>query len=271
MRWQCRVAPSLGAGFAGTPESAWGVREWMGGYDMESPCIFFGLYGLPDFFHLWRHRGRKAILWAGTDIRHFVDGYWLDDKGEIRLPVVGMNTWINENCESYVENEVEQEMLWNFGIKAKVVPSFLGDIDDYEVSFEPNKKFYSSVSGDDWETYGWDRLDEIARQNPDCEFLLYGNTTPWKTQEDNVFPRGRVSQEQMDEETSKTQGAIRLTKFDGFSEILAKSILWGQHPVSPFIAYPHIDTEIKEHTEPNLEGRDYYRKNLNQYPWNSNL
>jgi len=261
-QWQCRIAPSLGGGFAGTPNEAWGTVDYTVN---EGPTVFFGMYGLPDYYHLWKHEGPKAILWAGSDIRHFINGYWLDAKGENRMDPAPFAKWIIANADSYVENEVEHKALWEFGIDAKIVPSFLGNIDDYEVSYEPNKKYYTSVSGEDFVTYNLRALNQIAEQHPDYEFHVYG-TENWLESE-NVFVHGRVSQEQMNDETKKMQGAIRLTEFDGFSEILAKSVLWGQHPVSPFIKYPHIDSEIKEHTEPNLEGRDYYREHLNKYPW----
>src|SRR3990167_5009628 len=115
--WQCRVAPSLGGGFAGTPQSAWGTGEYTNDID---PTCFFGLYGLPDFYTLWRHRGRRAILWAGSDILHLKNGYWLDKKGEIRLDRNAITKWISKNCENWCENLVERDNLLSMGIKAKV-------------------------------------------------------------------------------------------------------------------------------------------------------
>lgn len=263
-KWQCKIAPSLGGGFAGTPNETWGTVDYT---NDTAPAVFFGLYGLPDFFALWRHKGRKAILWAGSDITHFINGYWLDDEGDIRISHEGLAKWINLNCESYVENEVERDALVTRGVSSQVVPSFLGDINSYQVEFKPNNRYYTSVSGDDFLLYGWDKIDAFADLNPKLEFHLYGNRKPWKTQMKNVFIHGRVPQEQMNFEVKQMQGGLRLTKFDGFSEILAKSVLWGQRPVSPYIHYPHIDTVFKKHTEPNLEGRDFYKEHLNKYPW----
>ena len=57
---------------------------------------------------------------------------------------------------------------------------------------------------------------------------------------------GRVAQEVMNEEIKEMQGALRLTEMDGFSEILAKSILWGQWPVS-LIKYSHILNILLHH------------------------
>lgn len=285
--WCCRWAPSLGA-LEDTHENVWGTKTYDPETDIDKPCVFFGLYGFPDFIALWKHKGRKAILWAGSDIRHFVNGYWLDDTGEIRLDKKGLVEWINKNCESYSENMVECEALRSVGIDSKAVPSFLGNIDDYEVSYEWSErpKLYTSVSGNNFELYGWDKIPELARQNPDIEFHCYGNTVfPWELPltenpfnsvgiyRGNIILRGRVSKEQMNSEVRNMQGALRLAEFDGFSEILAKSILWGQYPVS-LIEYPfmfrvdEID-KIRYQEEPNIKGREFYRKILNSYPWNN--
>lgn len=270
---KCRIAPSLGGGFAGTPEEVWGTCVYNPETDSHKPTVFFGLYGFPDFYALWRHKGKKWVLWAGTDVSHFVSGYWLDDMGRIRIPPHALAKWINENCESWVENHVEMEALKKLGIHSEVCPSFLGDVNKFEVSFTPGNKLYTSVSGDDFELYGWDRIDALARQNPEIDFYLYGNTEEWNVLQKNVIVRGRVSQDQMNEETKHMQGALRLTVMDGFSEILAKSILWGQWPVS-FIEYPHM-VSVKEirktlcQENPNIKGRDYYLSKLNQFPWNT--
>lgn len=272
-KWQCRVAPSLGGGFAGTPKTAWGTVAYK---DLDAPTVFFGLYGLPDFFASWRHKGRRAVLWAGSDITHFSNGYWLDDTGKLRISPAQLAPWLWEHCENYVENVTERRELAKFGINSLVVPSFLGNVNDYPIQYKHAQRpaLYTSVSGNDFALYGWDEIDEIAQENPDVDFYLYGNTEPWYTSEPNVFIRGRVPQATMNREIKKMQGALRLTRFDGFSEILAKSVLWGQYPVSAHIDYPHmlgldeIGT-IKDRTEPNIEGREYYLSNLNKYPWNA--
>ena len=88
---------------------------------------------------------------------------------------------------------------------------------------------------------------------------------------ENIFVHGRVSKEQMNEEIKEMQGALRLTEFDGASEILVKSILWGQWPVS-LLSYKYmIDIEdlgkLKNKQRPNFVGRSHYRRILNQFPW----
>lgn len=285
--WQCRWSSTLGA-LEATHQEIWGTKDWYLENHLNEvetslkPTVFFGLYGLPDFYTLWRHQGRKCILWAGTDLIHFKNGYWLDDKGDIRLTSVGTQggiaAWIDTYCESYVENEVEQQLLASMGIRSKVVPSFLGDVNKFQVSFKPGNKLYTSVSGDDFKRYGWDKIKDLAWKNPNIEFHLYGNEITWSPAMGpdmiltNIKIHGRVPKEQMNEEIKEMQGALRLTEFDGFSEIVAKSLLMGQYPVS-IINYPTTLNlsdigQITSKTEPNLKGREWVLNNVNKYPWN---
>jgi hypothetical protein len=266
---QCRVAPSLGGGFAGTVFDVWSVKPYT---DETLPVVFFGMYGFPDFHTFWKHKGEKAILWAGSDIRHLVNGYWLDEAGSIRLSAKPIAKYLKQ-FKNYVENEVEAEALRKYGIDPEVIPSFLGDAKSYQISYNYSQipRVYTSVSGDDFKLYGWDKVEFLAKQNPNIEFHLYGNTKPWKTENKNVIVHGRVSQETMNREVAGMQGALRLVPFDGFSEILAKSVLWGQWPISE-IPYPHMLSpeqigQLSSQRLPNVSGRDYYLKTLNQYPW----
>lgn len=278
-KWKCRYAPSLGE-LEDTPQNIWGTEEYE--YDLDDPTVFFGLYGLADFYALWRHRGKKAILWAGSDIRHFIKGYWLDDRGEIRLDPLALAEWINKNCDCYVENGVEHEALMVYNIESKIIPSYLGTLEK-ELSYIPDERpsVYMSVSGDNFDLYGWHTIEQIA-DKCEVDFYLYGNTIPFETKHSNVFIMGRVPKELMNEQIKGMQAGLRLTEFDGFSEILAKSVLMGQHPIS-YIAYPHIDSyktidelikllnNLKNKGMPNLLGREYYMKNLNNYEWNNKI
>ncbi len=271
---KCRIAPSLGEGFAGTPEQVWGTKPYNPETDSEKPCVFFGCYSLKDLSVIQNHKGKRWILWCGSDIRHLINGYWLDDVGDIKTPPSVSAEWISKNCESWVENGVEKDALLSVGIQSKVCPSFLGNVDDYQIEFTSSERarLYTSVSGDDIKLYGWDKIPKLALENPHIEFNLYGNTKEWKSPQKNVIVHGRVSQEQMNTEIKKMTGALRLTEFDGFSEILAKSVLWGQYPVS-IIEYPGI-LPLKEigivhrFSTPNTQARNYYRSILNHFPWN---
>lgn len=275
---QVRIARSLGE-LEGTHQDVWGTKE----YTSDTlATVFMGLYGLPDFYSLWRHRGGKAILWCGTDIQHFINGYFLDEGGFIKIEPESFAQWINKYCLSYVENGVEHEALMVMGIESKIIPSFMGQIKDYQVSYTYNTrpKVYLSVSGDNFAMYGWELIEKIAN-HCNVDFYLYGNTTEWKSKHSNVFVRGRVPKEVMNAEIKHMQCGLRPLEFDGFSEVLAKSVLWGQYPIS-YISYPHIDSyrtneelisllnKLVEKTEPNRKAREYYLANLNRYPWNEN-
>lgn len=266
-KWQCRWSPTLGS-LEGTHQEIWGTDEYT---DQERSTVFFGIYSLNDFYVLWRHQGERHILWAGGDITRFSDGYWLEDGGGIRVDVKPLAEWINKHCTSWCENEVEAQKLADCGISAKVQPSFLGNVNDFVLSFKPGNKVYASVSGNNFDLYGWEKIDELAKLNPGLQFHLYGNTVVWIPEAANITIHGRVTKEVMNDEIKDMQCGLRMTEFDGFSEILAKSILWGQWPVS-LIEYPHILkpnqlSEVLNKQEPNIEGREYYLKNLNKFPW----
>lgn len=277
MKKQCRVAPSIGK-LEGDPNDVWGTIPYT---NEEEPAVFFGLYGLPDFYTLWRHKGKKWILWAGSDVTHFQNGYWLEDGGNIRIDPTPLAQWIDKNCESWVENEVERKALEELGIQSEVAQSFMGDVNDYKVTYKAAERpqVYLSVSGNNFRLYGWDTIEQIA-DKCNVDFHLYGNTEEWKTKHANVVVHGRVSKEQMNEEIQHMQSGLRLcTDMDGFSEVTVKSLLWGQYPiVAQSFKYPHIDSfrsinnlifqlnRLNQKGGPN-PAREYYINRLNNYPW----
>lgn len=258
VKWQCRVSPTLGAGFAGTPNKAWGTLPYK---DVNKPTCFFGMYGLPDLIAFRNHRGRKAILWAGTDVTYLINGYWLDDKGEYRVDPKEVGKYLS-NHANWCENELEWNELLSVGIDAKICPSYLGSLNVKPCYKHSNKpKGYISVSGNDFEAYGWDKLDDLALTLPELTIYCYGNTKPYKFQAPNIVVRGRVPQAQMNREIKKMQYGIRLNKHDGFSEILAKAILMEQNVISR-IDYPFLEMDRKK-------ARKWLLKNVNRYPWHT--
>lgn len=283
-QWYCRVAPSLGGGFAGTPEEVWGVEKYNPKKHIDKSTVFFGVYGFPDFFALWRHKGTRMILWAGSDIRHLRDGYFLNSKGTIRISPAEICKWINEYCISYVENKEEQEVMSELGIDTRVVPSFLGNVEDFPMKYKHEKRprVYVSVSGDDFKLYKWKLIDSVAKEIPWIDFYLYGNNQSFYTANENVFVMGRMDQEQMDKQINSMTAGLRMLPLEGCSEVIVKSALWGQWPISR-ISYPPVShaknkedliillKQLKDKGSPNLEAREWFLENLNTYPWNSNL
>jgi hypothetical protein len=253
---KCRWSPTLGGGFEKTPYEAWGVEKYDPDKDINEPTVFCGMYGLSDFHVLYNHKGKKYVWWVGSDIRYLMAGYKVDDINN-KSTSRGIAGWINRRCESWCENQVEYEALKEMGIESKVAPSFLGDVDDFPEQKIPleETRFYSSVSGDDFKLYGWDRINEMAKLFPENKFYLYGNTKPWKAPK-NVIVRGRVSNKEMNDETKKMAGVVRYVRFEGFSEIVCKAILWGQQVMSD-IPYNYT--------------RESLLKVLNKYPWNERI
>lgn len=207
----------------------------------------------------------------------------MEDGGGIRLDPKPLAKWLNKHCENWVENYTEAKALKKLGIKTKICPSFLGDVNKFKASYQwsDKPKLYTSVSGDDFGRYGWDKIPALAKRYPNIEFHLYGNTDQticeielgaiFGRPSENIIIHGRVPKAQMNREIRKMQGALRLIRMEGFSEIVAKSILMGQYPVS-LIKYPYMLSineigKLKTLKKPNIKGREYYLKRLNKYPW----
>jgi SAM-dependent methyltransferase len=94
----------------------------------------------------------------------------------------------------------------------------------------------------------------------------------------NVIYHGWVSNDQFNKEIREFQCGLRCNEHDGASEIIFKSLLMGQYPIS-FLHYDKVwqfkDKEtlvellkkVAEQTEPNMEARDYWLPLFNSYPW----
>lgn len=252
----CRWAPSIGK-LESTHQKVWGTKTYNPKTDIDKPCVFFGLYGLPDFIALWRHKGKRWILWAGSDIIHFENGYWLDTKGEIRLDPKPLAEWINKYCDNWCENIVEFERLLKLGIKAKIRPSFLGDVSKFKPTDGDPHQAYISSTGDRQVEYGFQEIEDYwAVEHPDITFHLYGGK--WKTKRKNVVVHGRVPKAQMNREIKRCGIAMRLNEFDGCSEIIVKAVLMDQQVISK-IEYPFLDSD---------NPREALLKILNKYPFN---
>lgn len=315
---QCRWAPSLGE-LEGTHQEAWGTTEYDSRYE---PAVFFGLYDLRDYVALWRHKGKSWVLWAGSDIRSLRANFIFNDGKLLWLSKIFAATGLNfrdfliqkvlNKSEHWVENEAEAWQLKDMGLKVSgICPSFLGKIDDYKVSFKRGNKVWLSASKYREAEYGWGIVLQIAWVLSEIEFHLYGSDWDWVAKCDhntpgyivkaqganwrkiypNVFIHGKVPKEKMNKEVSNMQCGLRLNKHDGFSEVTAKSVLWGQFPIT-YLYSEKIDQftqddygipgtsgniknlvrllkEIPKKKKPNLKARKWYRENLNKYPWAS--
>ena len=306
---QCRISKSLGGGFDGTPNEVWGTIDYT---DRNVATVFCGMYDLRDYIALWRHKGKAWVFWCGSDIRNirsnfiFNDGklLWLSQLFD-RLNLNFRDLIVKKlllKAENWCENEAEAWQLKDMGLKVDgITPSFFGDIKKYKLAFKPGNKVYMSANPGREEEYGWPLVFSVAWALPQIEFHLYGSNW-WSFQDSlsrqgltlkdfypNVFLHGKVPIKKMNREIKKMQCGLRLNKHDGFSEVTAKSVLWGQYPITYLYneqidqmagdSHGYVNTsanftklfmllnEIPNKKKANLKGRNYYLKTLNKYPW----
>lgn len=249
-----------------------GLKQW-NWHTLNQPTIFFGMYHIGDYIKFMFHRGDRIVFWCGSDVLNL--GLW---RFIIR----------NIKAIHYCENEIEKVELKKKGIQAYIHPAFFNRVDDYPITFRPSKSphvFISCHPGRAKE-YGIDIIEVIAPECPNVTFHIYGISKSfheaWRDftgriynlqyiNHPNIVYHGRVSKEQFDKDIQGYQAGLRLNMFDGFGEVLAKSILLGQYPIS-YIKYPHIDqatnkeeliyllNELKNKEKPNPHREFWYQK-----------
>lgn len=227
-----------------------------------SSAVFFGMYHIMDVLRLVWHKN-SIVVWCGSDILNMQKSPFL--------------LWIVQCCnERHIcENEVERRALEGLGIEVGVMPQLFDCIEESEISFKHSERLQAYLCAHEGreEEYGVFEIDLVAEFLPDVDFHIYGiegtSTNP------NVFLHGRVSDEQFREEIRKYHVAIRLNKFDGFSEVLARSAIMGQYQISR-IQYPHMfhapDADsmiehlvrLRDKIEPNYIGREYWIEKLSE-------
>lgn len=265
----------------------WGLESKKRG-EHDCDAVFFGLYHLGDWISLILNKGKRYVLWAGGDIENLKRGYAFSDGRKLWLSkLFSLVPWFIIfkifKAEHYCENGIEWRDLKRMGIKSKIVPSFLEDINNFKICFKSPEKFnvYLSARPGRKEEYGVHLVESIADQLPDIIFHMYGFGTIGELLDmkpKNIIYHGIVSPEQFNKDIKNYHCGLRPNEHDGFSEITAKCILMGQYPITK-IKYQKIDNfqtkeelvallkKLKEIKHPNIEGRDFYRKILNQYPW----
>mgnify|MGYP001604592316 CR=1 FL=1 len=239
-------------------------KEWK--WNIFTPTVFFGVYHWLDILRIVIHRGEKKVFFCGSDIlnltrfRAFIlDGLSFDNK-------------------FYCENGIEQKLLLKKEIFAEILPMIFTDFELDESSFVPSRTphVYLTAHEGRQAEYGWALVEEIAWMVPDVTFHLYGAS--WNTKHKNVIIHGKVPKRQFNEEIKGYHAALRCNEVDGFSEIVAKSILEGQYPITR-IKYFDIDNyettnellykleQLKEKKFSNVESITWYtrlQENLNQ-------
>jgi len=283
VRFRCSLAVES---FGKHIEGVWGLKEWRGVDNETEEVLFFGLYNDQDYDAYRIFQGKRTIFWCGSDI--------------FRL----QNSWEYQRilklfpAKHYCENEVEKENLKKLNIDAKIIPSFLDNVNNYPVAYRWINKPHIFVSGHNEreDEYGLDVVRRIADRVPETTFHIYGidkdskyfdisaDSKPLNRLVDididypNIWYHGRVPEGQFNNEITQYQCGLRTNKHDGNSEVAMKCILNGGYPITK-IKCPHIwsyttDDELvalidklKYMKQPNYEARSYYLKHLNKYPW----
>jgi len=200
------------------------------------------------------------------------------------------------DTKHYCENEVEAENLKSVGVDAKIIPSFLDNVNNYPVSFKPSQKPHVYLCGHDEreDEYGVGIVKRIASRIPEATFHIYGinkNTSFFETTEintnklvdidvdcPNVWYHGKVPEGQFNNEIMNYHCGLRTNDHDGFSEVTIKSLLMGQYPITkiPYEGIWNYNTEdelvaliekLKYVKEANTRGRAFYLKKINNFPW----
>lgn len=268
--YKLRVSSSV-IGFKDRAIKTWGLEEWEGWLDNNATVVFFGLYIKHDYDAFLRHKGKKIVFWCGSDILNLLGNY--DMRRIIKL---------FPEAEHYCENEVEAEELRSVGLNPIIIPSYLDDV-NLPITFKPSETPHIFSCGHDKreEEYGAGVIERIADKVPYATFHIYGinkDSSFFTKEHKNIIYHGKVPESQFKEEISHYQAGLRTNDHDGFSEVIARSVLSGGYPLSK-IKYDKIwnyqtDEELitlieklKLVKEPNTEGREHYQKILNKFPW----
>ena len=235
--------------------------EWHWIHNRYDRCVFFGIYHIGDYLRVLWHSGPSTIFWCGGDIINLKKSrFW--------------QYLIKRKITFHIcENEVEQKTLESMGIKSEIMPMCFDDIDSIEITYRGRKNphVYLTAHEESKYSYGIHIVHDIARLLPEVTFHIYGmNGNPL---EKNIIYHGIVSNEEFNRQIQFYQAALRLNQFDGFSEILAKSVIMGQWPISviPYQYMTYIKDldsliaalkNLKNKKTPNFKGRRYWLKKL---------
>jgi len=251
--------------FAVKAAKTWGLKQW-GGIDDPEEVLFFGMYSENDYQVFRHYKGKKSVFWAGSDITQML-------KDSERRRVIKLQ----KDVQHYTETEQEKQELENIGLKVYASPSFLGNVNDFPLCFKPNKRPHIYLSGhpNREQEYGFDLCKEIAKEHPEFSFHFYGVEGENRS---NIFYHGWVSEKEFNSQIKNYQCGLRANLHDGFSEIIAKSILLGQYPIS-YLPYENVWKfktkeelvgllkRVGEQTQSNAELRNHWVKKFNNFPW----
>ena len=243
----------------GFPKYNW-LKHW------RESVIFFGFYNPIDYLKFFLNRGKKTIVWCGSDILQ--TGWLFRILQRMSVTHIG-------------ENQIEWSIL-SLMLRKNVIqkPLFFSNPNEFPISYryKTNPEVFIHINKDAEAESGYFTIERIAPRVPRVRFHIYGKMRARKAASNIIF-HGYVPEEQFNREIKNYQGALRLHHFDGFAETLGKSILMGQWPISaikyPLVQHAPSDTQLinqldrlSRRKRPNIIARSYYLKLFTNPPWN---
>lgn len=255
-KWESVYCSSSLANFKSKLKRKFNLPDWHWLWYRNKPALFVGLYSPRDYVSFLWHGGTRTVFWGGSDIRNLLTR----PRWRKRIQRAA--------ARHICENNLEYNLLKTMGIIAEVRPSLL-DVIDAPLAFKSTLRphVYLCAHPGREKEYGVDEFEDAATLVPNVIFHIYGIDGLSRK---NVVYHGDVPHEQFQQEIERYQAAVRLNAFDGFSEIVGRSVLMGQYPISR-IEYPHIDHapdfkslvyllgELKYKRDPNYIARAYWQ------------
>jgi len=226
--------------------NTWGLQEYK---HPDAPTLFLGMYFKEDVSRLMGHTGKKFIFWNGSDVtRTIASPEWQEPirkSGAIHA------------CH----NKQLADELKSIGIVAEVSPTLFANKESYPPSYfgSPRPALYMTVHPGREEEYGLSMAVDLFRYL-DADLYVYGAAE--KGRLGNVHLRGWLPEGVWSRETRAMQGALRLNKHDGTSQIVIKALLRGHYAIvtpRPWDAYKGVrdlasEPQANVETIPNLNG-----------------
>lgn len=250
----CYYCSSSISNFAKKLEQKLSLPKWQWEENSNDNVVFFGMYGVKDYQRLLYHKGKKKVFWCGGDITI------LCQKSEFTKWLIA-----NSGAKHYCENSSEIMRLEEIGIDAEVRPLLFAQEPPLSYQYSEKPHVYLNCHPNRTTEYLFG-LNLLANQNPDITFHIYGIEDDVRFMLPNIVFHGEISEAKFNEEIRKYQGGVRLNAIDGFSEIVAKSLLMGQ-PTFSSIGYeytlkPQELGKLKDIKEPNTLQREYWKNKL---------
>lgn len=244
MKFQVAACPGM-VFYKDAAKKAWGLQEYA---SIEAPTLFLGIYFKEDLTKLMAHRGAKYLFWNGSDVsRTLASPAWHEPL-------------LKSGAVHACHNKALADELATIGIKAEVSPTLFAQAWQYQPSFTPmsRPKLYMTVHPGREEEYGMSMAIDIFRY-VDASLYVYG---AGQGRLGNTHFRPWMPEEEWEYETRGMQGALRLNKHDGTSQIVIKAILRGHYAIitpRPWDAFKQVvdlgtETLPNPETIPNLNG-----------------